>query len=134
VVVGEGRHLGQVGDDQDLAARSLPGSSGQGGQGPPHGQGGLTADSGVDLVEHHGGGDVGDADPCGPSTAAQSRGPGQGVEDQADGEHGPGQLASRRRLGQWQDGLAGVGTEEEGDHVARVLLVDLDPEAGRRHG
>ncbi len=74
VVVGERRHLGQVGDHQHLAvAGHLPERPGQG-------QGGRPADARVDLVEHH-----------------RRRAPGR---HQPQGEHGAGQLPARGGLGQ----------------------------------
>ena len=73
--VGEGGHLGQVGDHQDLVA------PGQLGQGPADGQGRLPADAGVDLVEHQ----------------RLGRLLGRQGEHQAQGQHGAGQLATRPR-------------------------------------
>ena len=75
VGVGEGGHLGEVGDHQHLAARGEPGEPAS-----PHRQRGGSADSGVDLVE---GDHRGVGDPAG----------------EADGQHQSAQLAARRPPG-----------------------------------
>ena len=73
------------------------------GQGPAHGQGGLAADAGVDLVEDQGGRGF--------------------AQHQPAGEHGPGQLPAGCHLGQGQGRLARVGAEEEGDGGAGGVVV-----------
>ncbi len=134
LVVGEGRHLGQVGDDDDLMAvvpavgvgtgTGIVGAgavgagavgagagqaghgAGQAGQGPAHGQGGLAADAGVDLVEHQGGWCV--------------------AQHQPAGEHGAGQFAAGGDLGQGQGRLARIGAEEEGHGRAGGVVGGID--------
>ena len=84
------------------------------GQGGAHRGGGPPAHPGVHLVEDQHPGCVG--------------------QGQAHGQHGPGQLAARRRLGQRQGRLAGVGGQLEGDVVAAAVAPDPDGEPGRGHG
>ena len=93
VAVGERRHLGQVGHDEDL------GRPGQRGEPAADLDRRLAADPGVDLVEDE-----------------RGHRPGVGQRD-LDGQHHPGQLAARGTLGQRTRLGAGVGGQHQLDLV-----------------
>ena len=91
------------------------------GQGSADGDRRLAADAGVDLVED------------------ERRGPrrspfGRLAQHQAYGQHGAGQFAARRHLGQWQRRLPGVGAEQPGDCSPARSAPTPYLEAGAGHG
>ena len=96
MLVAEGGDLGQVGHHQHLM---LPA---QGGQRLADGDGRLAADAGVDLVEDEGAPVVGTGRPGGSDRCRRSARWNRLAEHQSHGQHGPGQLAARRDLGQGQ--------------------------------
>ena len=98
--VGEGRHLRQVGDHEHLLRL------GQRRQRPADRPRGRAADAGVDLVEHERGH--------------------PGPDDEPQGQHRAGQLATRRRLGERGGGQAGVQAEQERHVVAGVDVAHLE--------
>ena len=95
-----------MGDHQDLAFVAGAGARrpAQGGQRLAYRHRRLAADAGVDLVEHQRGRSLGL----------------HRVQHQPGGQHGPGQLAARRHLGQRQHRFAGIGAEQVGHLVSRV--------------
>ena len=107
--VGLRRHLGQVGHDQHLAAA-----------GPPRAGPRPRASAA--------------APPTPASTSSKTMVWGPPMPDQADGEHGPGQLAAGAGPGQRLHRLADVGPQGELDRLARPVGRHPHLQAGPGHG